>query len=289
MGQAQAPLGQAVEYKTIYDASLLFPIARSIGRESIGFDNNIRFFGYDIWNCYELSWLNQNGKPEIAVAKIIVPATSTSIVESNSLKLYLNSTSIVESKSLKLYLNSLNNTKYSSRSDVQDIITRDLSNILGCAVEVALLSVKNLHGYYGPMDGENIDDVDIECSEYDVNKKLLALDAQNTTVSEVLYSNLLRANCPVTNQPDWASIQVSYTGKKVDRTALLKYIISFRNHSGFHEQCVENIFIDMLNICNPEKLTVYARFTRRGGIDINPIRSTHDIMLDITNDRVSRQ
>jgi 7-cyano-7-deazaguanine reductase len=258
-------LGKQVKYKDSYDNSLLFPIKRSLNRNKIITQSELPFNGYDLWNCYEVSWLNQKGKPEVRIVHFIVSADSE----------YL-----IESKSIKLYLNSFNNTKFTSEIEVSDIIQSDLSHAAGLAVEVFL----NKLAYYksqplGLFDGVLLDEIDVEVSDYQVNSDLLKMDLDpvGEFVEETLYSNLLKSNCLVTGQPDWASVQIKYTGRKINHSSLLKYLISYRNHNGFHEDCIEHIFIDILEKCKPQELTVYAKYTRRGGVDINPFRTNLDL------------
>lgn len=254
-------LGKKVEYKDSYDNSLLFPIKRSLNRNKIITQSELPFNGYDLWNCYEVSWLNQKGKPEVRIVHFIVPADSECLIES---------------KSIKLYLNSFNNTRFTSEIEVSDIIQSDLSHAAGLAVEVFL----NKLAYYKDQplrlfDGVLLDEIDVEVSDYHVNSDLLKMDLEldGEVVEETLYSNLLKSNCLVTGQPDWASVQIKYTGRKINHSSLLKYLISYRNHNGFHEDCIEHIFIDILEKCKPQELTVYAKYTRRGGVDINPFRT----------------
>ena len=266
-------LGKKSEYISSYTPELLFPIPRKLKREEIGInDNNLPFSGIDIWNHYEVSWLNIKGKPQVAIAIIVIPATSQNIIES---------------KSMKLYFNSFNNFKLASKEELATIIEKDLSHNTMSDVKVELLDLDTLQLNIASPQGISIDDLDIEINEYCVNPGLLKAKSDKM-VSENLYSNLLKSNCLVTHQPDWATVMIYYTGPAIDHASLLKYIISFRNHNEFHEQCVERIFNDILKNCNPSKLTVSARFTRRGGVDINPIRST-DANLTYSNSRLVRQ
>ena len=238
--------------------------------------NNLPFYGFDCWNHYEVSWLNEKGKPVVATAQIFYDCKSEYIIES---------------KSFKLYFNSLNNSKFTSFQEVQNIITKDVSNELESHVEVILrpLNSNDLIDVKNTFAGESIDDLDIECDEYLVNPELLKCNS-NEIITETLNSDLLKSNCLVTHQPDWGSVQIHYKGPKIDRESLLKYIVSFRNHNEFHEQCIERIFIDIKNKCNPESLTVYGRYTRRGGLDINPYRTTEkDVSFLDKNIRLKRQ
>ena len=267
-----SPLGKKSGYVDKYSPELLFPIKRAAQRENIDITSSLPFYGFDAWNAYEISWLNEKGKPQVAIAKFIFPCDSENIIES---------------KSFKLYLNSFNNSKFDSIDDVKKILTNDLSKAANSEVKVQInflqktnLNIKN------NFIGKNIDNIDIECNEYNVNADFLI--AENTKVTETLTSDLLKSNCLVTEQPDWGSIQISYTGNKISHEGLLKYIVSFRNHNEFHEHCVERIFIDIMEKCGPEKLTVIAHYVRRGGLDINPYRSTEKDVKFI-NHRLSRQ
>ena len=235
-------LGRHIDYPREYDASLLFPIARSLGRDALGISANaLPFAGIDRWHAYELSWLDARGKPRVATATFEVPADSPNLVES---------------KSLKLYLNSFNASRFDNDDAVRDAIARDLSNAAGAPVKVAFGLPDIAIESYGPPDAS-----------------LLACDA-NDDADETLSSALLKSNCPVTGQPDWASVRISYRGPRIDRAGLLRYLVSFRDHAEFHEQCVERIFVDVLARCRPRQLSVEARYTRRGGLDINPWRAT---------------
>jgi 7-cyano-7-deazaguanine reductase len=254
-------LGKDVKYKDFYDNSLLFPIKRSLNRNKIIIQSELPFNGYDLWNCYELSWLNLKGKPEVRILHFVISA---------------NSEYLIESKSIKLYLNSFNNTKFTNEIQVLDLITKDLSSVSGLSVEVSMHPLD----YYQKQplslfEGILLDEIDVEIFDYEVNSDLLKIDFNSTdnVIEETLYSNLLKSNCLVTNQPDWASVQIKYKGRKINHASLLKYLISYRNHNGFHEDCIEHIFIDILEKCKPQELTIYAKYTRRGGVDINPFRT----------------
>lgn len=254
-------LGKDVKYKDFYDNSLLFPIKRSLNRNKIITQPELPFNGYDLWNCYELSWLNLKGKPEVRILHFVISA---------------NSEYLIESKSIKLYLNSFNNAKFTNEIEVLGLITKDLSSVSGSSVEVSMHTLD----YYQKQplslfEGTLLDEIDVEIFDYEVNSDLLKIDFNSTdnVIEETLYSNLLKSNCLVTNQPDWASVQIKYKGRKINHASLLKYLISYRNHNGFHEDCIEHIFIDILKNCNPQELTIYAKYTRRGGVDINPFRT----------------
>ncbi|AXF13304.1 NADPH-dependent 7-cyano-7-deazaguanine reductase QueF [Paraburkholderia caledonica] len=274
MTPEQSPLGKASTYTEQYDASLLFPIARSNARDAIGIGAQLPFFGTDIWNAYELSWLNQRGKPQIAVATFFVPAESPNIVES---------------KSFKLYLGSFAQTAFESIDVVRDTIRRDVSASCGATVSVHLTAPHD----FGKLqmeefEGMSLDRLDLDTNTYQPDASLLKAALDEAPVEETLFSNLLKSNCPVTGQPDWGSVQIHYVGPQIDHAGLLRYIISYRNHTGFHEQCVEKIFIDVLKACEPVKLAVYARYTRRGGLDINPFRTNYNLPMP-DNMRLARQ
>ncbi|MGF6923660.1 NADPH-dependent 7-cyano-7-deazaguanine reductase QueF [Paraburkholderia sp. 40] len=274
MTPEQSPLGKSSTYTEQYDPTLLFPIARSNAREAIGITARLPFFGTDIWNAYELSWLNARGKPQIAVATFFVPADSPNIVES---------------KSFKLYLGSFAQTAFDSAESVRDTIRRDVSASCGATVSVHLSTPHE----FGKLkmeefDGLSLDRLELEASVYQPDASLLSAARDEAPVAETLFSNLLKSNCPVTGQPDWGSVQIHYTGPQIDHAGLLRYIISYRNHTGFHEQCVERIFVDIMKMCKPLKLAVYARYTRRGGLDINPFRTNYNLPMP-DNMRLARQ
>jgi len=254
-----APLGKETRYTEHYDPSLLFPIARDVGRAHLSVQPPPAWYGADIWNAYELSWLNTKGKPQVALARFCFPASSTHIIES---------------KSFKLYLNSFNQTPMRDGDAVLARMQQDLSAAAGGPVEVTLFAPTDFAGQtLGELEGTLLDTLDIDVSVYTPDASLLQADATQSR-SETLRTNLLKSNCPVTAQPDWGSLQIEYTGGAIDHASLLKYIISYRGHNGFHEQCVEQIFCDIMQTCAPDTLTIYARYTRRGGLDINPWRST---------------
>ena len=256
-----SPLGKAVAYAEHYDAALLFPIPRQGKRDEIGIaEAALPFVGEDIWNAYELSWLDLRGKPVVALAHFIVPAVSPNLIES---------------KSLKLYLNSFNQTRLGSTDELVATLTRDLSAAAGAPVlvHVAPLSTRPQRPMGYPK-GILLDGLEIDVDLYTPEPALLSADTSRAPVTETLYSHLLKSNCLVTGQPDWAMLVVRYTGAPIDREGLLRYIISFRQHNEFHEQCVERVFVDILRQCQPSALSVFARYTRRGGLDINPYRRT---------------
>lgn len=256
-----SPLGKAVAYAEHYDPALLFPIPRQGKRDEIGIaEAALPFVGEDIWNAYELSWLDPRGKPVVALAHFIVPATSPNLIES---------------KSLKLYLNSFNQTRLAGVDELVATLTRDLSAAAGAPVlvHVAPLSTRPQRPMGYPK-GILLDGLEIDVDLYTPEPALLSADTSRAPVTETLYSHLLKSNCLVTGQPDWAMLVVRYTGAPIDREGLLRYIISFRQHNEFHEQCVERVFVDILRQCQPSALSVFARYTRRGGLDINPYRRT---------------
>lgn len=248
-------------YADRYDAGLLFPIPRQGKRDEIGIAAGaLPFHGVDVWNGYELSWLDTRGKPVVAVAEFRFPASTPHIVES---------------KSFKLYLNSFAQERLADAGAVQAILQRDLSAASGGVADVILRAPGDLDGTaLAEPEGTLLDSLDIAIDCYGPPRADFLATTGEGTVDEVLVSHLLRSNCPVTGQPDWGSVQIAYRGPRIDPAGLLRYLVSFRNHTEFHEQCVERIFMDMTARCAPEALSVYARYTRRGGLDINPFRST---------------
>jgi 7-cyano-7-deazaguanine reductase len=254
-----SPLGKNSAYQTQYAPELLFPIPRQQKRDELGLTGTLPFFGVDIWNAYELSWLNMRGKPQVAIATFTVPADSPNIVES---------------KSFKLYLNSFNQTRLANTDALLALLREDLSNAFGAPVHAALTLPEDFDKVkMGEQDGLLIDRLDIEVDNYSPSPELLKANHDDAAVEETLVSHLLKSNCLVTGQPDWGSVQIRYTGPQIDQESLLRYLIGFREHNEFHEQCVERIFTDILRQCKPIKLAVYARYTRRGGLDINPWRA----------------
>lgn len=253
-------LGKATLYADQYDAGLLDPIPRSLARASLTTaGQTLPFSGVDVWTAYEISWLDVLGKPIVAMAEFEFP---------------YNSQAIVESKSFKLYLNSFNQSVFASWTEVQAVLVRDLSVLTQAAVVVRLMTLQEgLALTVAAFGGENIDALAAPCTAYEPDANILQLKSGGVNVSEHLCSDLLKSNCPVTGQPDWASLSIRYTGPAMDREALLRYIVSYRHHRDFHEHCVESIFIDIMQRCQPKTLTVYARYTRRGGLDINPFRT----------------
>jgi 7-cyano-7-deazaguanine reductase len=267
-------LGRATAYQAEYDASLLQGVPRKLNRDAIALNGELPFHGTDIWTGYELSWLNAKGKPVVAILDV---------------QLDINSVNLIESKSFKLYLNSFNQTKFDSVEAVQETLSRDLAACAQGDLTVKVIEPKhfNLERIID-LPGSCIDDLDIEVDEYVFNPDhLLNSTDADKNVAETLNSNLLKSNCLITSQPDWGSVMIRYQGPKIDREKLLRYLISFRQHNEFHEQCVERIFVDLKKYCQCTKLTVYARYTRRGGLDINPYRS--DFENPPESNRLARQ
>jgi len=269
-----SPLGKSSDYVATYSPYLLFPIPRAPKWAELGLTaETLPYQGVDLWNCYELSWLLPSGKPVVAIGEFEIPADSPSIIES---------------KSFKLYLNSLNQSVFESREALVEVMIADLSAAAGKAVKVRLRTLDEVASEgVATLPGRCIDDLDVAIEHYDhPQPELLVCDA-GRVVEESLHSHLLKSNCPVTGQPDWGSVVVEYRGAALQAESLLAYLVSFRQHADFHEQCVERIFLDLQRLLQPEKLTVYARYVRRGGLDINPYRSTEAMAVD--NRRLVRQ
>ncbi|WP_422731454.1 NADPH-dependent 7-cyano-7-deazaguanine reductase QueF [Leclercia pneumoniae] len=258
-------LGKTTDYRDVYDASLLQGVPRSLNRDPLGLSADaLPFHGGDIWTLYELSWLNARGLPQVAVGHVELDYTSVNLVES---------------KSFKLYLNSFNQTRFTSWEEVQETLQRDLSACAQGKVTVALYRLHELEGQpIAHLHGTCIDGQAIDIDNYEFDTAYLQDAASGDVVEETLVSHLLKSNCLITHQPDWGSVQIQYRGGKIDREKLLRYLVSFRHHNEFHEQCVERIFNDILHFCQPESLSVYARYTRRGGLDINPWRSNSNFV-----------
>lgn len=253
-----SPLGKTAAQPRNYAPDVLFPIARADQRARIGLSGSLPFEGFDTWNAWELTWLGTNGRPRVATAEIRVPADSPNIVES---------------KSLKLYLGSFAMSPFDDAVAVRDTIARDLGESVGSTVDVRVDPLAATDGRMtARLPGETLDDLDVACDSYEVEPRTLSADPDDPA-SEELCSDLLRSLCPVTGQPDSASVVVRYRGPRIDRAGLLQYLVSYREHQDFHECCVERMFVDILSRCVPERLSVYARYQRRGGIDINPFRS----------------
>ena len=274
MNPDQSPLGKPAEYLDHYDPALLFPIERLRGREPLGLTGTLPFFGSDIWNAYELSWMNPRGKPQIAIATFAVPADSPNIIES---------------KSFKLYLGSFAQTAVESAEVLAKTLRTDLSAVAGASVKVQLVSPMEFAKLeFEELEGLSLDRLDLDADIYEPTPSLLKANFDEAPVEETVTSNLLKTNCPVTGQPDWGSVQIHYNGPQIDHAGLLRYIISFRNHTGFHEQSVEQMFVDIQRECRPTRLAIYARYTRRGGLDINPFRTNFSMPMP-DNARTARQ
>lgn len=269
-----SPLGKSSEYIATYSPQLLFPIPRTAKWAELGVTaQTLPWQGVDYWNCFELSWLLPSGKPLVAIGEFAIPADSPNIIES---------------KSFKLYLNSLNQTVFASPGELQACLEKDLSTAAGKPVGVQLRSLAEVEAQgVVALPGQCIDALDVAISNYQQPQPELLRCNPDQVVEETLHSHLLKSNCPVTGQPDWGSVVVEYKGPALDPASLLTYLVSFRQHADFHEQCVERIYLDLKNLLQPEFLTVYARYVRRGGLDINPYRSTRAISPQ--NQRLVRQ
>ena len=267
-------LGQKTEYASQYDRTLLQPVPRALNRDVLGITQNQPFtIGADIWTAYEISWLNEKGLPQVAIADIYLDYQSQNLIES---------------KSFKLYLNSFNQSKFADFNAVQQTMQRDLSECAQGDVKVRLNPVAVYDSQkIDHLQGDCIDQQDIEITSYEFNADWLKDCVSDEIVEEKLVSHLLKSNCLITNQPDWGTLHIHYIGKKINHEKLLRYVVSFRQHNEFHEQCVERIFCDLMHYAKPEKLTVYARYTRRGGLDINPFRSNFENLPE--NLRLARQ
>ena len=267
-------LGKQVDYEFEYNPDLLQGVPRSLSRDTLNLSGSgLPFDGIDTWTGYELSWLNLKGKPNVAILECHVPITSKNLIES---------------KSFKLYLNSFNQTKFASAEDVRQVLQADLSACAGEPVEVKLILPEQFSSLqFQEFNGTLLDSLDVEIDQYSPNTQYLTVAKNEAGVQETLVSHLLKSNCLITSQPDWASIQIRYEGKAIEHEGLLKYLISFRQHNEFHEQCVERIYNDIMQHCQPDKLTVCARYTRRGGLDINPFRSNYE--APYANHRQARQ
>lgn len=267
-------LGKQVDYEFEYNPGLLQGVPRSLSRDTLNLaGSGLPFDGIDTWTGYELSWLNLKGKPNVAILECHVPITSKNLIES---------------KSFKLYLNSFNQTKFASAEDVRQVLQADLSAFAGEPVEVKLILPEQFSSLqFQEFNGTLLDSLDVEIDQYSPNTQYLTVAKNETGIQETLVSHLLKSNCLITSQPDWASIQIRYEVKAIEHEGLLKYLISFRQHNEFHEQCVERIYNDIMHHCQPDKLTVCARYTRRGGLDINPFRSNYE--APYANHRQARQ
>lgn len=264
------PLGKPSGYAEGYDPGLLCPLPRAEGRAALGLrpDSALPFWGEDVWNAYEVSWLDNAGKPEIAMMEMRVP---------------IDAPFLVESKSFKLYLNSFNMSPFSSSQAVAAAVEKDLSQATGRPVVVTMVPPERFADIEirEPV-GACLDAVAPHLVGYTIDAG--GLVCTEPRVSETWFTRLFRATCPVTGQPDWGTVSIAYTGPKIDSAGLLGYLISFRQHAGFHENCVERIFMDITRRCRPESLTVSARFTRRGGLDINPVRASQPVVIGNVRD-----
>ncbi|WP_028694382.1 NADPH-dependent 7-cyano-7-deazaguanine reductase QueF [Pseudomonas cremoricolorata] len=269
-----SPLGKSSEYVATYTPSLLFAIPRQAKWAELGVAaGNLPWQGVDFWNCFELSWLLPSGKPVVAMGEFAIPADSPNIIES---------------KSFKLYLNSLNQTPFASIAELRECLVRDLSAVAGKPVGVRVRTLAEVEAEgLAALPGQCIDALDVTISSYDQPQPELLRCNPERVVEETVHSHLLKSNCPVTGQPDWGSVVVDYHGAALDHASLLAYLVSFRQHADFHEQCVERIYLDLLTLLKPERLTVYARYVRRGGLDINPYRSS--ALISPRNLRLARQ
>ncbi len=252
------PLGKETSYPDSFDPELLVALPRSSNREQLGLSSQLPFIGEDVWQAYELSWLDNNGLPRVAMAKF---------------SFNYDSPFLIESKSFKLFLNSLNQKTFTSKQAVADLLVEHLSHCSGSIVQVELFDLSERLDSITSPSGTCLDNIEIEIKDYQPNADLLIAD-QAIEAEESLYSDLFKSNCPITNQPDWATVTISYKGKAISHSGLLAYLVSYRQHSDYHENCVEKIFVEILKKCQPQELTVQANFLRRGGLDINPIRSS---------------
>jgi len=271
------PLGKETAYPQHYDPSVLFPIPRAENRAKLGLNpaSALPFFGVDLWNAFELSWLNLKGKPQIALAEFEIPADSPCMIES---------------KSFKLFLNSLNSERIADEESLRERVVADLSAVAGAPIRMRIFTPEQLSkGGMREMDGVLLDRLDIEIDpNVKADPALLKADHSSSPIEQCVVSHLLKSNCPVTGQPDWASIQIRYQGRPIEEEGLLRYLIGFRELGEFHEHCAETIFCDIKRQCKPEKLSVYARYTRRGGLDINPFRTDYNAVWP-DNTRHARQ
>ena len=254
----EAPLGKKSNYHNQHNAELLFPISREKSRKAIHIEGKLPFTGYDLWNAYEISWINKKGKPMVAMAEIVVPVESLFILES---------------KSVKLYFNSLNNSKFEGWEEVEKLIKKDFEHFIRHPIEVRLLPLEHENLKFDSLKGFILDELDIDFNDKEQVNKTAYLAVSDEYTEEKLSSHLLKANCLVTGQPDWGSIEIHYKGLKIDRKGLLRYIISYREQQAISEQLIEKIYLDILAYCAPSELSIFGRFTRRGGIDINPYRT----------------
>lgn len=270
------PLGKNTAYPEAYSPDILFSIPRQSSSPQNSLTANLSMHGVDHWHAYELSWLSKSGKPEVAIGDFFFTSDSLNLVES---------------KSLKLYLNGLNHSQFNSWAELTETLSRDLAKASGAKVEVQLHSPDHhqLSLLSAPV-GKCLDEQQISVNKYKPEPLLLSLHGdKNNVVEECVYSNLFRSNCPVTAQPDWATVKVEYRGQQINHAGLLAYLCSFRNHQGFHEECAERIFWDVIGQCKPERLLISMNYLRRGGLDINCYRSTQALQNEDCRDRFVRQ
>lgn len=270
----QLELGKKAKYDLFYNPEKLFAIPRQDNRVHLNIDGVLPFYGFDLWNHYEVSWLNPKGKPIVAVGNITYSCDTPFIIES---------------KSMKLYFNSFTQSIFKDEEDVRQTIQKDLELRVKGKVNVELMLLQTLSEscvYVNP-EGQCLDDLDITCNVYSVDPGILQTEGE--WVEELVFTNLFKSNCLVTHQPDWGTIQVGYKGQRINHESLLKYLVSFRNHNDFHEHCVERIFMDLIHFCGPSELSVWGKFTRRGGMDINPFRTTQKDFNTLQNRRLIRQ
>lgn len=263
-------LGRQTDYPDRYDSSLLVAIPRSQSRSVLGLSEPLPFVGTDVWTAFEVSWLNMRGKPTTAVLEFSFDARSPNIVES---------------KSFKYYLNSFNGTQFADASEVLATLKRDLSRCSGSEVDIAV-HLDEEGSLFARPSGQCVDHIDVKIDDYAPNPSLLEVQ-EKSVVGERLYSDVFKSNCPVTGQPDWATVWIEYSGRQIDPASFLRYIVSYRRHQDFHESCVERMFCDLRAHCSPDELSVFARYTRRGGLDINPLRSTAKCLVPFG--RLARQ
>lgn len=264
-------LGKQSDYVETYTPSLLHGISRESTRGAALIDGAL-FQGEDLWTGYEFSWLNGRGMPQVAGLRLRVPAQSPMLVES---------------KSMKLYTMSFSQTRFDSRTEVLKTLDQDLSTAFRAPVMVELLDLGQLEGMTHTLPGRSLDDMDVRINNYERAPDLLVPAESDVQVRETLHTHLFRSVCPVTNQPDWASLVIEYSGRPMNAEGLIRYLVSYRRHPGFHETTIEQIFCDLMAVYHPQALTVYGRFQRRGGLDINPFRSTHETAAPVY--RLARQ
>jgi 7-cyano-7-deazaguanine reductase len=268
------PLGENISSPTKYGPGILYPIPRRAGRSLLDIDKNLLMYGLDHWHAYELSWLDFNGKPQVAMAELFFDSDSENIVES---------------KSLKLYLNSLNQEKFANQEILRGVISNDLSSLCRSQVKVILLTFSRVQEAPSYLrQGNSLDGLDVKLRNYLPAPELLQI-RDEIVFNEKLYSDLFRSNCPITDQPDWASFSIQYTGNKIAESSLLAYLCSYREHQGYHEECAERIYRDLMKCCHPKELSVSLNFLRRGGLDINVYRSSLPLIDDSVNSRLIRQ